>query len=421
MRFFISHSAHGEHAKSVLAQVRVRLSVGDNEVFVNDMIHWGEQWRRALYHELAVCHAAVVLLDQASLSRRWVQREVDVLLWRQSFDPNLIIVPILLDETPMMALREHGFGELTETQFVLAHGLDAETIAIQAAERFQALVARPQQPVNTGMKQWLDNLEAVLTRIGHLDGLRRAAEDLGVDPADAVRVTTPGGFRFLAHQFLGRSQDDATAAAVHRVRYLADVDTVRKLAHLIAPSWVDPSATLPLVLHDSDRLFVAVINAKDFRTAVHYVQRATCLDGRVRIEQVSAALGEAAAAELHARCERAVVRLLGGEPPYDTVADIPPDELREGPPYPSYLVISVEGIQTSALSEVLTRLRNKYRWLVVVLLAGVEFSLPATSDGLSLEGVRVLTPALAPFEEFKAQRTVRDLFRMIDGSIGGTS
>ncbi|GIF62083.1 hypothetical protein Ais01nite_01180 [Asanoa ishikariensis] len=420
MRFFISHSARTEQAKAVLRQLRVRLRAAGHTVFVDADVLAGLQWRSVLYHELAICDAAVVLLDQTSLSRRWVQREADVLLWRRAFDERLTIVPVLLDDTKIDTVRGSGFGEFTEAQFLLADGLGPATVAERVADRFAAS-ERPDPPdlPGTRMRQWFDDIETVLTRIGHQNKLRLAALELGVSPQDADQVLlgVAGGYRFLAHQFLARSVDTAAVDAMSRILYCADTDTLRKLAGLIAPTWVDHSAALPLKLAGPTPRTVAVLNARDFRTALHYVQRATCLDRRVRVEQVSGVVGEDSAGDLFAQCETAVLRLVGAEPPFDTLADVPPQELRDGPPEPAYLIVSTASLPTRAVTDVIDDIRARYPWLVVVVLVGTEPPGPETLARWGLADAKVLAPTLDPGEEFRAHRTVRSLYRMIDSSL----
>lgn len=419
MRLFISHSAKTERARSVLNHLRRRLGTASHSVFVDTDILVGDEWRSALYHELATCEAAIVLLDRTSLSRRWVQREVDVLLWRRAFDQCLDILPVVLDDTTMDVVRGFGFAEFTERQFLQADGLGPATVADQVAARFAAApTATPALP-GPRMEQWFDDLEIVLTRIGHRVKLRQAALELGVSPQDADKILLRGGYRFLAHQFLGRSVDTAAVNAVSRILYCSDVDTLRKLAGLIAPTWVDQSASRPLKSHRPGSRLVAVLNARDFRTAVHYVQRATCLDASVRTEQIPGVVGEDGPGELFAQCEDAVLRLLGGEPPFDTLADVPPEEIRDGPSEPGYLIVDTSGLPTPAVADVIERIRDRYRWLTVILLVGTDVPTREAVGRWGLTDAKVLEPRLDPHEEFRAHRSVRSLHRMIDSTSRG--
>lgn len=409
MKFFISHSAGTAHARTVLRSIVSRLEAGGHPVFVDAAILVGDQWRSRLYHELAVCEAAVVLLDRSSLGKRWVQREVDVLLWRRAFHPQLHILPVLLDDTKVEAVRRAGFGEFTEQQFLPADGLGPAVIAERVAGRFAAPLS-PEEALNNRMEQWFDDLESLFARIEHRHKLRQAALELGVSQQDADQVMLPGGCRFLAHQFLGRSTDTATINAVSRILYSTSTDTLMKLAHLISPAWVDQSASRPL---KTSRSMVAVLNAKDPRTPGQYVLRATCVDSRVQVEYVTAVVGENGEGELLAQCEDAVFRLLGVEPPVNDRSAVPARELIEGPPCPAYLIVTSDGLPTDAVVEVLRHLQTRFPWLIVLLTVAAEVPASEAVMRWGLADAKVLEPILDPAEEFVAHRTVRNLYRMI--------
>jgi TIR domain len=414
VRYFLSHSARTGHANEVVRQLRRRLAAHGHRPFVDSDLLAGEEWRSVLYHELAICDAAVVLLDRTSLHRRWVQREVDVLLWRRAFEPRLTILPVLLDDTTVAAVRQAGFGEFTERQFLLAGGFGAELTAERVVERFAAQPDMPAAARGTRMEQWFGDIAIVLGEVRNRARLRQAALELGVSPQDADQVLLPGGCRFLAHQFLGRSVDTAAVGAVSQILFCSDVATLRKLVMLIAPTWVDQSASRPLKVTHRPVRFVAVLNAKDSRTAVHYVHRATCLDPAVGVREVPGVVGEDGPGELYAQCEEEVLRLLGGEPPFYTLADIPPEEIRDGPPQPSYLVVNTVGLPAPAVAEVIERIRHRYRWLVVILLVSPEAPAPEAVARWGFADARVLEPRLGPHEEFRGHRTVGRLHSMID-------
>ncbi|GAA3951962.1 toll/interleukin-1 receptor domain-containing protein [Actinoplanes auranticolor] len=410
MRFFISHSAGTDHAKAVLRSVVRRLESAGHSVFVDSTILLGDRWRSRLYHELALCGAAVVLLDQMSIGRRWVQREVDVLLWRRAFHPELCVLPVLLDATNVAAVRKAGFGEFTEQQFLLADGLGPAVIAERVAARVAE--ATPIGGMTTSrMEQWFDDLETLFARVDQRQRLRQAALELGVSPQDADQVLLPGGCRFLAHQFLGRSTDTATVDAISRLVYAATTDTLLKLAHLVSPAWVEQSASRHLTA--PARSTVAVLNADDPHTPEHYVRRATCVDARVQVERVTAVLGEDVEQDLFDQCEEAVFRLLGVEPPVTGRFAVPERELREGPPWPSYLIVAAADLPHDAVASVIKQLRTVFPWLTVLLTVPSGLAAAAAVDAWGLRDVRVLEPVLSPDEEFVAHRTVRSLYRMI--------
>ena len=416
MRVFISHSVQTHESRTTLDQIRAELERAGHEVFVDADVLLGQEWRSILYHELAVCDAAVVLLDAFSLQKRWVQREVDLLLWRRAFDENLAVLPVLLDNTAVSSVREAGFAEFTEHQFVLAgrQNLAPHAVAIEVLKRFASVPHR----LNTPMDEWLCDIEVVLHRIGHLQNLRRAAAALGVSSEDIDQVMLHGGCRFLAHQFLGPTPENRTVDAVREVLYCADTDTLRKLATLIAPTWVDHAASLPLIMPNAGERHVAILNARDYRTAVDYIRRATCHDARVRLQQIPGIVGEAAVNELRSQWQAAVLRLLGGDPARHTFADIPPTEVRDGPSRPAFLVVDANAMPMGALRETIAEIRTRFKWLVIVVIVGSEAPSRTEVAAWALPDAKLLEPTLAAYAEFKAQRTIGELYSMIDCATG---
>jgi TIR domain len=418
VQLFISHSAQTPRARAVLAAVRSRLEKLGHEVFVDADILAGAEWRSVLYHHLAICQGAVVLLDASTVDKRWVQREVDLLLWRRAFNRNVVILPVILDETHPGAVRARGFGELTETQFICAgrRRLGPRQIADQVAETFATAPTAPA----TCMEQWFDDIEVVLERIGHPHKLRLAALALGVDSDSADQVLQHGGYRFLAHQFLGRATDDAAVAAIKQLLYCTDTDTLGKLVTLISPTWVDAAASRPLVLHGPDDRYVAVLNARDPRTAEQYCHRATCLDALARAEYVSTMVGEFGVTELVQECEKAVKLLLGGEV-WDSWDDLLPAWIQDGPRtkdgarLPRFLIVdATEPLTKQVVAEAVGRIRERFRWLIVIVMVGKTAPTSEEIAAWRLADARILEPALGPTAEVEARSTMRQLFHMLE-------
>src|SRR5580658_4736674 len=97
-RIFISHSSHPDpFADQVLKAVKDGL--GGQEIFIDsDVLRPGDEWCSVIYHRLAECHAAIILLNRAALESTWVRREVNILLWRRALGYPLEIVPALLGD-----------------------------------------------------------------------------------------------------------------------------------------------------------------------------------------------------------------------------------------------------------------------------------------------------------------------------------
>jgi hypothetical protein len=414
VRLFISHGIHGPDEspqRRLLDVVQGAFKASGHKVFAEKQLKPGDVWRSRLYHEIARCDGAVVLLDRGTLQSRWVQREVDLLLWRRALNPDLQIVPVVLDDTDVAVVRNGGYGEFTELQFLRAgrRCLSARELAAELVGLFNDVPS----VAPSGMDRWFEEIELILVMVAAPERLWRAALALGLAEKDADRVLMPGGCRFLAHQFLGRWADTAAIDAVNQLLNCAEGHVIEKLVRLIAPAWVDGSAALPLVAHDGRGSLVAVLNARRCHTAAVYVRRATCVDARVRTEEVVAVAGEAGVRDLLEQCERAVVRLLGGDPDLgETLGDIPPDDVRNGLPYARFLIIDGTAAPKPVVADVVGSLRVRFRWLVVILVVGAAVpSRTALADWRFAEA-RVLAPPLGQHDEFKALRTERELLRM---------
>jgi hypothetical protein len=417
VRLFISHSARTTAVKRVLETVQTILSA-DHEVFVDKQIDPGAAWRSVIYHQLATCDGAVVLLDRHALASRWVQREVDLLLWRQAFHERLTVVAVLLGSVSAGSVGRAGFEELDQSQFLFAgrDGLDPDAIAERLSRRFVGLPTIH----HTRMEQWFADIALALEEIRHPERLRDAALALGVTAEEADRVLHPGGSRFLAHQFLGQTAG-RRLKAVHALVNACDQDLLKRLVGLIRPTWVHASAARPLLAHRRAGRMVAVLNARQSRTAVQYVQRATCVDRMVKYEEVAGVTGEPSAAELLAQGEKAVLRLLGGDPELGhTFDDIREDIVRHGRPHARHLIINATVAPKPAVAEAVRQLIDRFPWLVVIVVIGKTAPSREELARWRLGEGRVLEPVLGDYDEVEAWRDIDDLDWMIAPTAKGT-
>jgi TIR domain len=106
---FISHSSRqDDFAAKVRSQVQARLEGLNWDVRVDmDALKGGDDWRSVIYHWLAQCDAAVVLLGRGAIqSSPWVRREVNILLWRRALGSPLTVVPALLGDVRSAEVQE---------------------------------------------------------------------------------------------------------------------------------------------------------------------------------------------------------------------------------------------------------------------------------------------------------------------------
>lgn len=119
MRIFVSGSATTEHDRDLLDSLKQRL-VGDGHlVFSSDSdVEQGARWRSRLYEELAACEAGIALITGRALTSRWIQRELNVLLWRRSLNPRTMVIPVLVDTTSLAEIAASGLSGLEDFMFL---------------------------------------------------------------------------------------------------------------------------------------------------------------------------------------------------------------------------------------------------------------------------------------------------------------
>ena len=89
-KIFVSHSSCNDaYAAMVREHIRDLLKppLADTLLVDMDEIRPGHEWCAVLYDWLAVCDAAVILLNREALRSAWVRRETNVLLWRRAVNP----------------------------------------------------------------------------------------------------------------------------------------------------------------------------------------------------------------------------------------------------------------------------------------------------------------------------------------------
>jgi hypothetical protein len=209
MKVLISHSSRNDpFAGLVREAVKVRLP--GLEILVDmDELRPGDEWRAILYHWLAECHAAVVLLNREAMASSWVRREVNILLWRRALGYPLKIVPAILGDFSEKNIQDAGFGELTDLQMAkLGSSPRTQETAERIADEIAAQLAGwPAEEDTSEMARWAKAVSYALSMVGDRDSLVAAARQLQVEDDYLDRVRDPlEGPRFVAHQLLARGQ-----------------------------------------------------------------------------------------------------------------------------------------------------------------------------------------------------------------------
>ena len=384
----------------------MRARLAGHTVFVDmDVLRPGDVWRSVLYHELAECHAAIVLLNKEALLSPWVKREVNILLWRYALGSPLMIVPALLGTVTTEKIKEADMGELESFQFARSNGrLTSQQMASAIVERFAGCkLGGDQSP----MAEWITAVTTYLNEVRSEDSIAAAAVELGIEK-DLLRTLLPReGRRFLANQLLGQSQDYRLCTAISKISRYTPREWLDRLVEQTAPTWVDGEAAsglLPMRRPPG----VVLLNARLPLTARHYVLRATCCaEAGFQSVAVSAIAGEQFSREFQSECERAIRSLLHVPDGFDHEPLLPKSE--EKPKEVCFLIVDPANTPMPLVVREVREVRVRYPWLTVVLLTG---EVPPAREKLAewkLTDAVILSPPLDENAELGGQQMVRQL------------
>jgi hypothetical protein len=419
MKIFISHSSRNDPFAGLVREA-VKLRLVGHEVLVDTdelLLTAGVEWRAVLYHWLAECHAAVVLLNREALESSWVKREVNILLWRRALRSPVRLVPAIIGDLRKRDIDRAGFGELTELQMARLRSaqqtLDtAELLAGQIADRLAEPPAWTAD--DSAMARWVDVLSFFLGHVGSKDRLVAAARELQVQDADLDRVRDPvEGLRFMAHQLLTRENGRDLYRAIAQIADYTPDDWLSRLIDKVGATWVDSEAARVLLRFTAGQPgSVVLLNARSPRTAEQYVDRATCYaKPGFEYETVTAVTGESFMEEFENECTKAVERLLAVESP-STIEDVlPPEDVL-------FLIVDPCSTRPELVAQGIRTVHGRFPWLVMVLLTGTTLPTPEELATWQLAGALMLEPALGMEEEPRAQQVIKALHKLRDKVAG---
>ena len=391
----------------------------------------GDEWRAVIYHWLAECRAAVVLLSRAALESAWVRREVNILLWRHALGDPVEIITAYLDDIGSDDLRKAGIGDLTELQLIRHDGaaghMDASAAA-KLARKIAAELGTLKEISSDGspMSAWIEAVAGNLETVRDKDRLVAAARVLGAEDDYLSHVRLPrSGCTFLAHQMLGRWHGDDLERAMGEIAKHTPADWLRRLIGNVIATWVDAEASRGLLAFGPERPGTVVLNAKSDTTASHYVDRASCRASTgFQVAAVNAATGESFMPEFMKDCEKAVNLLLNVESPFtwqdylDPGGTLPPPTGRNRRHDVMILVVNRGTTELSLVAQGINEVRAKFPWLVVLLLSGDALPTDQQLADWKLASARRLEPALEPREEMDALQVVNRLKGLCDRETG---
>jgi hypothetical protein len=103
---FISHKVDDPATVAFLADLRPALAALNCEVWIDQDLSAGQDWRQGLSNWMARCSCSVLLISREALKSDWIFEEASVLSWRQKQDENFMLFPVELE-----GLTEGEIGE----------------------------------------------------------------------------------------------------------------------------------------------------------------------------------------------------------------------------------------------------------------------------------------------------------------------
>jgi hypothetical protein len=391
-RIFISHSTKNAAtpAEQTAREMQEALlqaleNAGEYGILMDRLtLQPGDAWRARINLWVGGCDAAVVLLSTAALDSHYVAYETSILAYRDLFDPDFVLIPVLVPPVDFHSVSASTLGsvqQLDERQFVSG---TVQEIVTQVLDRLQTSVYA-ESPVERRARALADLLEHVPTT-----RIQEAAQLLDMDHLDVWIPGDPEKLRLrLAVQLMSVGMQEAGAAALVLRNHLSRDPATRarmmeELIQLIASAWVDHrSATrIPAVFREGQRAALR-LNAERPLTARMY---ATCALGGMPSWYFATCNGifaERPLATLEREIRATLVEALA------TTEDELRLDLEALDRQPILITLDSRGITSGMLLE----LRAAFSNVVFFLLAG------AGGASLSPDEVEVLIPDLQRGDE----------------------
>jgi hypothetical protein len=230
----------------------------------------GEEWREALYTELAQCNAAIVVLTNSSTESVYVPLEAMVLMWRRLLDPTFLVIPVFFSSVNENTLRSpnsrfYGVG-LEELQAAKLEHRPGDEQQTYAKIKTKLEPIKPKVPLESlFIAHDLAALLKAATPPRLEAAARRASVNLPWDPA----LSRP----FLLALALLRCDLPNAVSALENLKDSLDLHARKRLCDLIIPLWVDLQAATVLQ-RERERKRLITLNAALTETAHHYADRA---------------------------------------------------------------------------------------------------------------------------------------------------
>lgn len=259
----------------------------------------GDEFARAVCLALIRCSAAVVLVDKDALTSEYMQEEVRLLGWRKMLEPQLTILPVLLDvsakDFATSPLGRAGglaaLSTLTPTSRKQNRTAAAQTAA-EISDRVDVV------PLSTKAAYWVNDV-AHFIQPAPAHALTRAAEVLGISP-DTLSAHHEK-HALIAAALLNSTLADAFKVMREIAEYLPSRN-LRSATNRVVPLWVDlEDARALMSVADAPQDLRIVHLISGLLPAEHAVQRASASQKNVHTADLGSSAGEEMVAELIAR------------------------------------------------------------------------------------------------------------------------
>lgn len=273
----------------------------------------GDVFDALIYDALALCDAAIVLVDRDALDSNYVRREVTILTFRASVGDGLTILPVLLGGVTDKELADSPLGRNTDlhtrlpvrpqakkTNVTNAPGIVNEIVAA-LADRLESKANR----LDSLTRRWIEDISFLLSGLSD-DLLWRAAQSLGESRSEWLRNENKQ--RAIAASLLGSDKlDDVYAALREVVDWLAP-HHAKLTVERTQPLWVDLHAAR--VVQDTSQLTngrrVVGVSTRAYRLGRDVCLRATVASPQYRVLRLPDVVGEAPLQELTDRYDETI-------------------------------------------------------------------------------------------------------------------
>jgi hypothetical protein len=392
LRVFISYSSEDPESRSLRDTLATTLEAEPERfglLIDNRTLEPGDAWRARINLWVGGCDVAVVLLSQEALKSPYVIYENSVLAYRASFDPSLLIIPVLLDDVTIEDLKRGLLwpAQLDERQGV--SGKDEQEI-IRTVQGRLGKAQRCSTP--TPIEKRALRLAELLKGVDD-DILLEAAHEIHLD-LERWSLNKNLGLR-LALQLLSVGMQAAVPALLIVRQHLPLTERalrVEKMIDLVASSWIDPRSAgrLSERVRAPPETRAVGINGRRTWTARMYMLSAS-RESRIEWQLASCdgVFGEDAVETLKEKLRRALMAELKSRTADDLKDDLAAFE--EPPQQPVLVTFHHAGITRAVLAE----LRVAFPTVTFVVLTG-EIAEGAPLDDTALE---LLIPRLYAGDE----------------------